>query len=103
MNLIHCILGQEVDWIQCDSCNKWFHMLCVGVDKTKFADEEDYACRLCEDKRVVKIPTTKSSVNNEVATSNDGNGIDIVNNGSSKEQSTIATRTTRSKNSSNGT
>ncbi|NP_001002166.2 lysine-specific demethylase 5B-B [Danio rerio] len=38
--------GEEVDWVQCDCCNRWFHMICVGVS-AELAAEEDYMCVSC--------------------------------------------------------
>ncbi|XP_060788219.1 lysine-specific demethylase 5B-B isoform X4 [Neoarius graeffei] len=38
--------GDEVFWVQCDCCNQWFHMICVGVSE-KIAAEEDYMCVAC--------------------------------------------------------
>lgn len=38
--------GEEVDWVQCDRCNRWFHMICVGVS-AELAAEEDYMCVSC--------------------------------------------------------
>uniref|UniRef100_A0A8C1M992 [histone H3]-trimethyl-L-lysine(4) demethylase n=2 Tax=Cyprinus carpio TaxID=7962 RepID=A0A8C1M992_CYPCA len=37
--------GEEVYWVQCDCCNRWFHMICVGVS-AELAAEEDYMCNL---------------------------------------------------------
>lgn len=36
----------QVYWVQCDCCNQWFHMVCVGVS-AKMAAEEDYMCVTC--------------------------------------------------------
>ncbi|XP_034936200.1 lysine-specific demethylase lid isoform X2 [Chelonus insularis] len=42
--------GREVDWVQCDGgCNGWFHMHCVGLDRTEIAEEDDYICSNCKD------------------------------------------------------
>ncbi|XP_011494343.1 PREDICTED: lysine-specific demethylase lid [Ceratosolen solmsi marchali] len=42
--------GREVDWVQCDGgCNGWFHMHCVGLDRTELAEEDDYICRNCSE------------------------------------------------------
>ncbi|KAK0162000.1 hypothetical protein PV327_008383 [Microctonus hyperodae] len=42
--------GREVDWVQCDGgCNGWFHMHCVGLDRTELAEEDDYICSNCKD------------------------------------------------------
>ncbi|XP_051525204.1 lysine-specific demethylase 5B-B-like isoform X5 [Myxocyprinus asiaticus] len=38
--------GEEVYWVQCDCCNRWFHMMCVGVS-AELAAEEDYVCVTC--------------------------------------------------------
>uniref|UniRef100_A0A4W4DYY6 [histone H3]-trimethyl-L-lysine(4) demethylase n=1 Tax=Electrophorus electricus TaxID=8005 RepID=A0A4W4DYY6_ELEEL len=38
--------GDEVFWVQCDCCNQWFHMVCVGVS-AQMAAEEDYMCVTC--------------------------------------------------------
>uniref|UniRef100_A0A671PZH0 [histone H3]-trimethyl-L-lysine(4) demethylase n=1 Tax=Sinocyclocheilus anshuiensis TaxID=1608454 RepID=A0A671PZH0_9TELE len=35
-----------VYWVQCDCCNRWFHMICVGVS-AELAAEEDYMCVTC--------------------------------------------------------
>ena len=36
-----------INWIQCDSCQKWLHMVCVGMQK-KVADRIDfYTCSGC--------------------------------------------------------
>uniref|UniRef100_A0A8C1YH41 [histone H3]-trimethyl-L-lysine(4) demethylase n=1 Tax=Cyprinus carpio TaxID=7962 RepID=A0A8C1YH41_CYPCA len=38
--------GEEVYWVQCDCCNRWFHMICVGVS-AELAAKEDYMCVTC--------------------------------------------------------
>lgn len=41
--------GSEVDWVQCDGgCNKWFHMYCVGLNKSQIKPEDDYICNACQ-------------------------------------------------------
>uniref|UniRef100_A0A673KCU2 [histone H3]-trimethyl-L-lysine(4) demethylase n=1 Tax=Sinocyclocheilus rhinocerous TaxID=307959 RepID=A0A673KCU2_9TELE len=45
--------GEEVYWVQCDCCNRWFHMICVGVS-AELAAEEDYMCN--------QSPTLSSSI-----------------------------------------
>uniref|UniRef100_A0A671PV63 [histone H3]-trimethyl-L-lysine(4) demethylase n=1 Tax=Sinocyclocheilus anshuiensis TaxID=1608454 RepID=A0A671PV63_9TELE len=37
---------RKVYWVQCDCCNRWFHMICVGVS-AELAAEEDYMCVTC--------------------------------------------------------
>lgn len=33
----------DIEWIECDSCGLWHHMLCVGAT----GDEHFYQCPLC--------------------------------------------------------
>ena len=36
---------QDVLWLQCERCEKWYHAPCVGVDANTFdADKEWYCC-----------------------------------------------------------
>jgi hypothetical protein len=45
---MRCFAGREVDWVQCDNCQLWFHLICVGLSKTDVSDDKDYICRTCE-------------------------------------------------------
>jgi hypothetical protein len=45
---MRCFTGREVDWVQCDDCQLWFHLICVGLSKTDVSDDKDYICRTCE-------------------------------------------------------
>lgn len=43
-----CLLtGDQLEWIQCDLCEKWFHFLCIGLQKDDVAEHEDYECSVC--------------------------------------------------------
>lgn len=40
-------MGDNIKWVQCDgTCNRWFHMLCVGL--TKIRKKETYLCDTCK-------------------------------------------------------
>ena len=39
--------GEAVSWVQCDSCDLWFHLLCVGLGKDEIKEDEDYVCFNC--------------------------------------------------------
>lgn len=42
------VVESEVDWVQCDVCNKWYHMFCVGLSKNQIKPDDDYVCRKCK-------------------------------------------------------
>ena len=39
--------GDEVGWVQCDQCELWFHLACVGLSSEKAESMDSYHCRLC--------------------------------------------------------
>lgn len=39
--------GDEVDWVQCDSCEQWFHLVCIGLTSEKAEALESFKCSLC--------------------------------------------------------
>lgn len=39
--------GQNVDWVQCDGCEGWFHYICVGLTSDDLIEEEEYNCKRC--------------------------------------------------------
>lgn len=44
----HKPTGREVDWVQCDGgCNEWFHMYCVGLNRSQIKADDDYICIRC--------------------------------------------------------
>lgn len=53
--------GQNVDWVQCDACEGWFHYICVGLTSADVIEEEEYICKRCLPKRVNKAAATKAS------------------------------------------
>ncbi|KAK7101928.1 hypothetical protein V1264_020234 [Littorina saxatilis] len=40
-------IGEAVNWVQCDCCELWFHLKCVGLDKEEIKEDEEYMCRVC--------------------------------------------------------
>lgn len=41
------IAGDEVNWVQCDTCELWFHLLCIGLGEDEVSENEDYVCFSC--------------------------------------------------------
>ncbi|GFN77384.1 lysine-specific demethylase 5a [Plakobranchus ocellatus] len=42
-------IGEAVNWVQCDRCELWFHLLCVGMKAEDIRDDEDYVCFSCRE------------------------------------------------------
>ncbi len=44
----HCLqpTGDDISWVQCDKCQKWYHLLCIGMTQEP-ADDEEFICRPC--------------------------------------------------------
>ena len=40
-----------MNWVQCDRCEEWFHLLCVGLAEDEVSEEEDYECFLCKQQK----------------------------------------------------
>lgn len=50
--------GDEVGWVQCDACELWFHLVCIGLSSEKAEALDSYKCTLCVS-LVVNISNTK--------------------------------------------
>lgn len=45
-----CNMKKQSDWIQCDQCDKWFHIICVGLTPDTIPDQNDkYYCPNCRE------------------------------------------------------
>ncbi|KAH8298131.1 hypothetical protein KR018_007096 [Drosophila ironensis] len=63
----HKPTGREVDWVQCDGgCNEWFHMYCVGLNRSQIKADDDYICIRCT--KAVAMEATVSSHPGHVGT-----------------------------------
>ena len=39
--------SEEVDWVQCDTCELWYHNLCVAITAKAAAELDSYICPYC--------------------------------------------------------
>lgn len=39
--------SEHVDWVQCDYCKNWLHMICIGVTKCEVDSQTEFMCSLC--------------------------------------------------------
>ncbi|ALC38767.1 lid [Drosophila busckii] len=59
----HKPTGREVDWVQCDGgCNEWFHMYCVGLNRSQIKADDDYICIRCSKTVSVGVAAGSSSI-----------------------------------------
>ena len=36
----------DVTWVECDTCEHWYHCFCIGVECEDFVDR-DFKCDFC--------------------------------------------------------
>ena len=49
-------VAEEIAWVQCDTCQGWFHCLCVGLTKESAEKIESYLCINCRNPSPQKTP-----------------------------------------------
>ena len=65
--------GDEVGWVQCDICEKWYHLACVGLSPEKAEAMDSYNCRLC----IGGGSSTNSAGGTSTAASPESENIDV--------------------------
>ena len=40
-------VAKKVNWVQCDRCLLWFHLLCIGQTMNQISREKYYVCTKC--------------------------------------------------------
>ncbi|XP_021966599.1 lysine-specific demethylase lid isoform X2 [Folsomia candida] len=63
--------GSEVNWVQCEECNKWYHYICVGLNKKAVQKMERYECFRCKAPVDVKEEEDNSNASNEAEFTSD--------------------------------
>merc|ERR1712066_196698 len=51
-------VGKEVHWVQCDGCELWLHLNCIGLRPHDVSEDEDFICRDCKPVRKPKASAT---------------------------------------------
>ncbi|XP_067927988.1 lysine-specific demethylase 5A-like [Watersipora subatra] len=39
--------GEEVHWVQCDKCELWSHLVCLGLSQRDVSADDDFVCNSC--------------------------------------------------------
>ena len=42
---IELICVWKVHWVQCDKCELWYHLFCIGLKPHNIKEDEDFCCR----------------------------------------------------------
>lgn len=69
--------GDEVGWVQCDICEKWYHLACVGLSPERAEAMDSYNCRLCVGGGGGGSSSTNSAVGTPPAASPESENIDV--------------------------
>jgi len=40
--------GKQVHWVQCDKCELWYHLFCIGLKPHDIKEDEDFNCKNCK-------------------------------------------------------
>ncbi|XP_015761819.1 PREDICTED: LOW QUALITY PROTEIN: lysine-specific demethylase 5A-like [Acropora digitifera] len=64
--------GDEVGWVQCDVCEKWYHLACVGLSE-KAEAMDSYSCKTC----LGEGSSTNSAATTPVPASPESDNIDV--------------------------
>lgn len=54
--------GEEVNWVQCDHCEEWYHLLCVGLGSDEVKEDEDYKCFKCNGQNNTSVIPSMSDI-----------------------------------------
>ena len=38
----------QVHWVQCDKCELWYHLYCIGLKPHDIKEDEDFICKFCK-------------------------------------------------------
>jgi len=39
---------EQVHWVQCDKCELWYHLFCIGLKPQDIKEDEDFNCKFCK-------------------------------------------------------
>ncbi|XP_077979102.1 lysine-specific demethylase 5A-like [Glandiceps talaboti] len=51
--------GDDINWVQCDDCEQWFHLLCIGLS-TELAENEEFICSTCTRRKSRQVAREKA-------------------------------------------
>jgi len=69
-------LGDEVEWVQCDKCENWYHVVCVGISAQDASKIDEYVCPYCT--TPVPTPTSTTPMDIDSAAANTMAGLSVI-------------------------
>jgi len=51
--------GSSIKWVCCDACERWFHLVCVGLTSVK--KKEEFKCARCKQSSVSTVSSSIST------------------------------------------
>ncbi len=54
--------SSEVNWVQCDTCQLWYHLVCVGLTNESVQTIAAYFCYPCKQKKKAALSVTMPTV-----------------------------------------
>lgn len=51
----------QVHWVQCDGCELWFHLYCIGLKPEQVSEDQDFICKTCKPNKN-KVPEKICSI-----------------------------------------
>lgn len=58
--------GEQIEWVQCDYCKNWLHMICIGVTKVEVDNQTEFMCSLCKSTEFSKSSNTNDDEDDDV-------------------------------------
>ena len=68
--------GDEVEWVQCDKCENWYHVVCVGISAQDASKIDEYVCPYCT--TPVPTPTSTTPMDIDSAAANTMAGLSVI-------------------------
>ena len=67
-------VADQISWVQCDRCEEWFHLMCVGLTKEYAEQIDTYICTSCRKPPPISTPPALTPLSSHTAGPGPGSG-----------------------------